>query len=144
MPHGGPKKLRCPSSLHEDPGRHEPAARWVSFLVEHGIEASHWSVEGDMRAPDTELLWWARERGCIVLTHDLDFGLLLSMTQESGPSVIQVRTQDVTPEAIGSLVLTALRGRAEALARGALLSIQNRGARVRVLPIEDPGRGSYG
>ena len=116
--------------------------RWVSFLVEHGIEATHWSVEGDMRAPDTELLRWARERGRIVFTHDLDFGVLLSMTQQSGPSVIQVRTQDVTPEAIGSLVLAALKRHAEALARGSLLSIQERGARVRVLPIRDSGHSS--
>ena len=31
----------------------------------------------------------------------------------AGPSVIQVRTQDVTPEAIGSLVLTALEKHGE-------------------------------
>ena len=36
-----------------------------------------------MRAPDSELLRWTREKGCVVLTHDLDFGLLLSMTQET-------------------------------------------------------------
>ena len=76
--------------------------RWVNFLADHGISATHWSFEGDMKAPDLEILRWARERNCVVLTHDLDFGVLLSMTQQAGPSVIQVRTQDVTPEAIGS------------------------------------------
>jgi predicted nuclease of predicted toxin-antitoxin system len=115
--------------------------RWVTFLVEHGISATHWSIEGDMKAPDSEILRWARERNCVVLTHDLDFGVLLSMTKKAGPSVIQVRTQDVTPETIGSLVLTALKKHREALDRGALLSIQGQTSRVRVLPIKrnNPG-----
>jgi predicted nuclease of predicted toxin-antitoxin system len=80
--------------------------RWASFLAAHGISASHWSVEGDMKAPDSEI-----------------------------PSVTQVRTQDVTPEAIGSLVLIALEKHREALDQGALLSIQRQTSRVRVLPI---------
>jgi predicted nuclease of predicted toxin-antitoxin system len=115
--------------------------RWVDFLADHGISATHWSVEGDMKAPDSEILRWARERNCVVLTHDLDFGVLLSMTKNAGPSVIQVRTQDVTPEAIGSLVLTVLEKHGEALDRGALLSIQRRTSRVRILPIKKTGSG---
>lgn len=94
-----------------------------------------------MRAPDSELLQWARRNNCVVLTHDLDFGLLLSMTQEVGPSVIQVRTQDVTPEAIGSLMVTALEKHREALDKGALLSIQGQTSRVRVLPIKKANHG---
>ncbi len=88
-----------------------------------------------MHASDSELLRWAREKGYVVFTHDLDFGLLLSMTQEAGPSVVQVRTQDVTPEAIGSVVIAALAEHADSIDRGALLSIQGQDARVRVLPI---------
>jgi predicted nuclease of predicted toxin-antitoxin system len=115
--------------------------RWVRFFADHGIDATHWSSEGDMRAPDSELLQWARRNNCVVLTHDLDFGLLLSMTQEVGPSVIQVRTQDVTPEAIGSLMVTALEKHREALDKGALLSIQGQTSRVRVLPIKKANHG---
>ena len=113
--------------------------RWASFLAAHGISASHWSVEGDMKAPDSEILRWARERNYVVLTHDLDFGVLLSMTQKAGPSVIQVRTQDVTPDAIGSLVLIAVEKHREALDQGALLSIRRQTSRVRVLPIKKAG-----
>lgn len=115
--------------------------RWTRFPLDHGHDATHWSAEGDMRAPDFELLRWAREKGCVVLTHDLDFGLLLSMTQEAGPSVVQVRTQDVTPEAIGSVVIAALAEHADSLGRGAPLSIQGQTARLRVLPIRGSGRG---
>lgn len=66
--------------------------RWTRFLADHGIDATHWSAEGDVRATDSEVMLWARNRNCVVFTHDLDFEVLLSMTQEAGPSVIQVRT----------------------------------------------------
>lgn len=115
--------------------------RWVRFFSEHGIDATHWSVEGDPRAPDSEVLAWARQRNCVVFTHDLDFGVLLSMVQEAGPSVIQIRTQDVTPEAIGSLVLNALGKHKDALDQGALLSIQAQTSRVRILPIKKTSLG---
>jgi predicted nuclease of predicted toxin-antitoxin system len=97
-----------------------------------------------MRASDSELLRWAREKGFVVLTHDLDFGLLLSMTQEGGPSVVQVRTQDVTPEAIGAVVIATLSKHADSLDHGALLSIQGQAARVRILPISGSRRNETG
>ncbi len=63
------------------------------------------------------------------------------MVQEAGPSVIQIRTQDVTPEAIGSLVLNALGKHKDALDQGALLSIQAQTSRVRILPIKKTSLG---
>lgn len=108
---------------------------WVDFLREHGIDATHWSEVGDWRAPDADILRWSRERKYVVFTHDLDFGNLLGMTREAGPSVIQVRTQDVTSEAIGTAVLSAIEKHGTALAQGAIVTIQMHSSRVRVLPI---------
>lgn len=78
---------------------------------------------------------YARENGCIIFTHDLDFGALLAVTNASGPSVIQIRTQDVTPEAIGSLVVKAIRQFYEELQQGALISVDPSRSRVRILPL---------
>ena len=105
------------------------------FFADHGLDAIHWSTIGRLNAPDFEILEWARQHNHVVLTHDLDFSVLLSLTREAGPSVIQVRTQDVTPEAIGSSVLVAARDQEEALTQGAIVSIQLHASRVRVLPI---------
>ncbi len=44
------------------------------MLATKGIEAVHWTAVGDPRAPDDELLRYAREYGYVVFTHDLDFG----------------------------------------------------------------------
>lgn len=77
---------------------------------------------------------WARERGYVVFTHDLDFGALLAATQAEGPSVIQVRAQNVLPEDIGNTVAKAIRGLQGELQRGALISIDLERARARILP----------
>lgn len=45
--------------------------RLVEILREAGYDAVHWSIVGDARADDTEILEWARDHGCIVITHDL-------------------------------------------------------------------------
>ena len=47
---------------------------------------------------------WARENGYVVFTHDLDFGTLLALTRDAGPSVIQVRTHEQTMKRIQYLV----------------------------------------
>lgn len=78
---------------------------------------------------------YAREKGFVVFTHDLDFGDILATTHAVGPSVIQVRTQDPLPEVVGDLVVTAIRTYGELLERGALITIEPDKLRARVLPI---------
>jgi predicted nuclease of predicted toxin-antitoxin system len=82
-----------------------------------------------------EIMAWAREHAAVVFTHDLDFGSLLALTQAEGPSVIQVRTQDVTPATIGQLVLDALRRFQPELESGALIILDEARARARILPL---------
>ena len=63
--------------------------RWVDFLEAHGLHAVHWSAVGDLKAPDSAAMKWARQRDHAVFAHDLDFGILLSLSREAGPSIIQ-------------------------------------------------------
>ena len=90
---------------------------------------------GDGRAPDPLVLGWARDNSYIVFTNDLDFGTILAITRAAGPSVIQVRTQDVTPDHLGDIVVVALRQHREILERGALITIDESRLRVRILPL---------
>jgi predicted nuclease of predicted toxin-antitoxin system len=110
---------------------------WVVVLKEAGWEAVHWSQVGNLRAADSEIMAWAKLNSHIVFTHDLDFGSLLALTQAVGPSVIQVRTQDVTPTAIGKLVADALRQFQPDLEAGALIVLDEARARARVLPLKN-------
>jgi predicted nuclease of predicted toxin-antitoxin system len=96
----------------------------------------HWSNVGDPRASDATILNYASQHGMVVVTHDLDFGALLASSQAEGPSVIQFRTQDVlSTKFVDQILSTIERFKSELLA-GALVVIDERRSRVRVLPIE--------
>jgi predicted nuclease of predicted toxin-antitoxin system len=108
---------------------------WVDTFSQQDIESLHWSSIGDSWAKDREILSWAREHAFIVFTHDLDFGHILALTHASGPSVIQVRSEDVLPESIGPIVLHAVLQYRELLEAGAIIVIEPAGFRARILPI---------
>lgn len=78
---------------------------------------------------------WARENAHVLVTHDLDFGALLATSGAGGPSVVQVRAQDVTPDVLEPTLVAVLRAHAEALEAGALVTADESSARVRVLPL---------
>ena len=109
---------------------------WVTTLNSDGHDVVHWSTVGDIRADDAVIMAWARNDGRAVFTHDLDFGTALALTRATGPSVIQVRTQDVTPSAIGPLVLRALRQFQTQLEQGAVVVLDEVRGRVRILPVK--------
>ncbi|RJP46479.1 MAG: hypothetical protein C4548_02720 [Desulfobacteraceae bacterium] len=108
---------------------------WVPLLAQAGHTAVHWSTIGSPRAKDREIMTWARERGQVVFTHDLDFGAILAATAAVSPSVLQIRTQDPTPEHCGEVILNTLQRHAKALEDGALISVDENRARVRLLPL---------
>lgn len=74
--------------------------RWATELQSRGIEASHWSNIGAATAPDAEVLAWCAANKHVLFTHDLDFGAILAGSQSAGPSVVQLRTENVVPESM--------------------------------------------
>jgi predicted nuclease of predicted toxin-antitoxin system len=110
------------------------SVEWAAVLVSHGWDAIHWSTVGDPAAEDSVIMAWAQANGYVVFTHDLDFGTTLALTHASGPSVLQVRGQSILPEDIGSVVVAALRQYEAALTAGALVVVELKKSRVRVLP----------
>ena len=108
---------------------------WVATLQSEGIESVHWSEVGDPRAKDSEILRYARESGFVVFTHDLDFSQLLAHARGHGPSVIQLRAQDVTPQAMRGKVVAAVRQFKTEVTAGCILTIDEHSSRVRILPI---------
>ncbi|MGZ8245257.1 DUF5615 family PIN-like protein [Methylomagnum sp.] len=109
---------------------------WVPFLQAAGYTVKHWSEIGDITAPDTEIMEWARLNGYIVFTHDLDFGALLFATGATAPSVIQIRTEDIRPKSVGNMVLLALQKAENEIRQGALVSIDPKKNRIRLLPLK--------
>ena len=108
---------------------------WVSVLEEAGHTASHWSTIGSLNAPDSKVLFWAKSNGYVLFTHALDFGAILAVTEAEGPSVIQIRAQDISPDHAKNLLLNILNKFAENLLQGALISADEEKSRVRLLPL---------
>ena len=108
---------------------------WVDELAKHGLTSVHWSAAGDPKATDREIMDWARSNNYTVFTHALDFGTMLALTHSSGPSVIQVRGQDVLPDSMAPTVVAAVKQHETDLDTGALVVLDRLKSRVRVLPI---------
>lgn len=91
--------------------------RWVDLFAGVGIEAVHWSTVGAKNAPDS------------------DFSAILAASHGEKPSVVQIRAEDISPDAIGRQVVIALRQMSPELDEGALLTIDPNRTRLRVLPL---------
>lgn len=114
---------------------------WLPLLSGAGHEALHWSQCGPADAPDAQIMDYAKANDCVILTHDLDFGMLLAARSETGPSVIQIRAADLAPAKIGDLVLRTLALVHREIDHGALVTIDAAQARLRILPIDSSGAG---
>ena len=77
----------------------------------------------------------ARREEYAIFTKDLDFGIILARSRTERPSVIQVRaSENILPEDIAPQVLRAFEEARGELEAGALVTIDPRRHRVRLLP----------
>jgi len=79
---------------------------------------------------------WANTNSYVIFIHDLDFGAILAATDANSPSVFQIHTQDISPEALSGIVLSSLKQFEERLNEGALITVNEKQSRARLLPIK--------
>jgi predicted nuclease of predicted toxin-antitoxin system len=108
---------------------------WVTVFQRYGWLAVHWSGVGNPAATDRVIMDWALANQYVVFTHDLDFGTILAVTQAAGPSIIQVRTQDILPTHLERIVVGALQKYEAQLEAGAIVVVDERKSKVRILPL---------
>jgi predicted nuclease of predicted toxin-antitoxin system len=82
---------------------------WVDRLNAAGLPAVHWLSVGRMDAPDIEIMAHAAKYDYVVLTHDLDFSAILAATQGTKPSVVQIRSDNLSPAVIGGCKVNGSR-----------------------------------
>lgn len=109
--------------------------KWVGVFHESGWEAVHWSAVGRATAPDSEIMAYAAKNRYVVVTHDLDFSAILAVTHGRKPSVVQIRSEDVSAEIIDRQTVAALRLLQNELEAGALVTIEADRTRLRLLPL---------
>lgn len=104
-------------------------------LTAAGWDTRHWSAVGSIDAADAAIMLWARANQRVVITNDLDFSAILAATRASGPSVVQIRAQDLSPTALSTKLSALLSSHEAALRAGAILTYDVSSARLRMLPI---------
>ena len=109
--------------------------KWVEIFLAHNIEAVHWSNIGAADASDEEIIIYAQNNGYAVFTHDLDFSTILAITHSDKPSVIQIRTGDISPLNSAQLVINAIQIASLDIEKGALVTIDLNKTRLRILPL---------
>lgn len=107
----------------------------VDLLHCQQIDARHWRELGKYDATDVEIMSYARDNNCIVVTYDLDFSAILSVTQVRKPSIVQIRKQGLYLPLLAELLSAAVRHWAAELENGAILTLDSKRGRVRLLPL---------
>ena len=86
-------------------------------------------------ADDATIFSWARANEHVIFTHDLDFGSMLALTNAQAPSVLQIRTDDVTPSKLASRIIELMRRFEAELISGTLIVADEHRDRIRLLPL---------
>ena len=110
--------------------------RTVAFLASLGHDAVHLHEQGLHRLPDPEILEKARNEKRILLTHDLDFGELISAGGARLPSVVVVRLRNMQPDRVSRYLQDTIAGHESLLEEGAILSVAEGQIRSRLLPVQ--------
>ena len=107
----------------------------VDHLRRRGISADHAHDRTLGRASDEQIVEHARQRGDVVVTHDLDFSRILAESGSRTPSVIIMRLRQPTLTSLASMIEVALQRAATDLAAGAIVVVEDAAIRVRPLPV---------
>ena len=108
----------------------------VSFLQGLGHQAVHLHQEGLERLSDPEILQLARRNGCILLTHDLDFGDLLAASEAALPSVIIFRLRNMRPAQVNHYLNAIVTKHSRDLEQSVIITVAEGGMRIRELPLK--------
>ena len=88
-----------------------------------------------IRLPDDEICVKAEKERRIILTFDLDFGEIVSASGKKIPSVISFRLRNTRALHVIERLEKVLNDSADALQKGAIISVEESRHRIRTLPI---------
>lgn len=109
--------------------------RVSSGLRDLGHDAVHVGEIGMGSATDHEVMEFAAKEARIVVTHDSDFAQFLARSGAEAPSIVRVRMPTAALTEVTAAVASALAAATEELETGAIVSVSERGARIRPLPL---------
>ncbi|HZX47767.1 MAG TPA: DUF5615 family PIN-like protein [Nitrospirota bacterium] len=113
----------------------------ISPLTVEELSSKGWDIVRvneimDVRSTDIEILTYAREHDKVIITHDLDFSLLLAIRGYEKPSVINLRIEDASPESVTGRIVEVVLEMEKEFEEGIVVSVDELSARYRSLPIK--------
>lgn len=100
-----------------------------------GHDASHVADLGLERASDSEILDVARSSQAVVVTLDADFHAIMATGTERLPSVVRLRLEGVRAAGLATILTNVHSKLRDELESGALVTVDARTIRFRLLPI---------
>jgi len=107
----------------------------VTWLKGQGHDVWHLAERGLERLPDSEIFGRAAEEQRIVLTFDLDFGEILALSGGT-TSVILFRLRARRTSHVIERLRSVLAESSMQVTRGAIVVVEDRRHRVRLLPLQ--------
>ena len=120
----------------------------IRILLDQGIPrttSSHlqgekWDIlhVGDIglsRAKDTELIEYAREDGCVMITLDSDFHAYLAVTNANSPSVIRIRIEGLKGPDMARLIKQIWPKIEFSVNQGSMVTVTEKSIRIHELPV---------
>jgi len=107
----------------------------ADLLMTRGIKSVHWFRIGAPEATDNEILAYALANDYVIVTCDLDFSAIMSISHGLKPSVVQIRVQGIPADLVVDLIFLAIQQYNDELEAGAVLTIDAKKARMRLLPL---------
>ncbi len=86
-------------------------------------------------ALDCEIIEYAKVRGYVLVTFDLDFSALLAVGGHQKPSLISLRISNADPIHIANRLAKIINTNAHHLESGSIITVEDSAIRVRSLPL---------
>ncbi len=110
-----------------------------ALLDQHGHPCVHVADYGMSAAQDIDIMARAKQEDRVLVTYDNDFPQLLAISGDVEPSVILVRVQNLKRQEFADLVADVLIRVNNEVVAGAVVSVNQRRIRTRLLPLRPPG-----
>ena len=113
----------------------------ISPMTVKQLQESGWDIIRipevmDARSRDIEVLRYAEQNNKVLITHDLDFSMLLAVGGYQKPSVINLRIENAKPDSVAQRIIDIVSTMEKELSEGAIVSVDETSIRYRTLPVK--------
>ena len=108
--------------------------RVASWLNSHGHDATHLRDEGLQRLPNGDIFEKAIAESRVIVTFDLDFGEIVALSKGRKTGVILFRLRNTRASFVIQRLGNVISECADALARGAIVIVEETRQRIREFP----------